>query len=100
LNFVGKSHPQSSIVFTYVLKSIIERISDIPNADKMMDRVAAQSPWVFGLEPSEIRSFLETFHLVVVEDIGDTDYQEKILKPLGRNLDVNAGERIVRATVV
>ena len=99
LNFVGKSHPQSSIVFTYVLKSIIERRSDIPNADKMMDRVAAQSPWVFGLEPSEIRSFLGTFHLAVLEDFGHADYQEKYLKPLGRNLDVFVGERIVHAMV-
>src|SRR5271157_4689022 len=32
LNFVGKSAPGSSIVFTYVLKSIIEHRSDIPDA--------------------------------------------------------------------
>jgi O-methyltransferase involved in polyketide biosynthesis len=65
----------------------------------MMDRVAAQSPWVFGLEPSEIRSFLETFHLAVVEDFGHADYQEKYLKPLGRKLVVFEGERIVHASV-
>jgi methyltransferase (TIGR00027 family) len=100
LNFVGKSHLQSSIVFTYVLKSIIERRSDIANADKMMDRVAAQSPWVFGLEPSGIFSFLETFHLELLEDIGHAEYQEKYLKPLGRKLDVFEGERIVHASVV
>jgi methyltransferase (TIGR00027 family) len=99
LTFVGKSHLQSSIVFTYVLKSIIERRSDIPNADKMMDRVAAQSPWVFGLEPSGIFSFLETFHLELLEDIGHAEYQEKYLKPLGRKLDVFEGERIVHASV-
>lgn len=99
LEFVGKSLPGSSIVFTYVLKSIIERRSDIPGADKMMDQITQQSPWIFGLEPSEIRSYLETFHLSLVEDAGSADYREKYLKPLGQDLEVFAGERIVRAVV-
>jgi methyltransferase (TIGR00027 family) len=99
LDFVGMSAPGSSIVFTYVLKIIIERRSDIPNADKMMDRVAEQSPWIFGLEPSGIRSYLETFHLKLVEDAGSADYQEKYLKPLGRDVEVFEGERIAHAAV-
>jgi O-methyltransferase involved in polyketide biosynthesis len=37
LSFVGQSAPGSIIVFTYVLKSIIERRSNIPDADKIMD---------------------------------------------------------------
>jgi len=35
LAFVGKSAPGSILVFTYVLKSIIERRSDIPGADHL-----------------------------------------------------------------
>jgi methyltransferase (TIGR00027 family) len=99
LDFVGKSAPGSSIVFTYVLKSIIERRSDIPNADKMMDRVAEQSPWIFGLEPSGIQHYLETFHLFLVDEVGSVDYQEKYLSPLGRVMEVFAGERIAHAVV-
>ena len=99
LAFVGKSAPGSIIVFTYVLKSIIERRSDIPDADHMMDVVAQQSPWVFGLEPSSIPAFLKQFHLALIADVGDADYQEKYLKPLGRSLIVFEGERIVQATV-
>jgi methyltransferase (TIGR00027 family) len=99
LTFVGKSAPGSVIVFTYVLKSIIERRSDIPGADHMMDVVAQNAPWVFGLEPSEIPEFLKAFHLVLIADVGNADYQEKYLKPLGRNLVVSEGERIVHATV-
>jgi methyltransferase (TIGR00027 family) len=99
LDFVGKSAPGSSIVFTYVLKSIIERRSDIPNADRMMDRVAEQAPWIFGLEPSGIQPYLEIFHLLLVEDVGSADYQEKYLKPLGRDMEVFEGERIAHAVV-
>jgi methyltransferase (TIGR00027 family) len=100
LDFVGKSAPGSSIVFTYVLKSIIERRSDIPNANRMMDRVAEQAPWIFGLEPSGIQSYLAAFHLALVEDVGSTDYKERYLKPLGRDTEsVFAGERIARTVV-
>jgi methyltransferase (TIGR00027 family) len=100
LGFVGKSAPGSVIVFTYVLKSVIERRSDIPGADHMMDIVARSSPWVFGLEPSGLPAFLEPFHLTLVEDVGDADYQEKYLKPVGRDLVVFEGERIVQAAII
>jgi methyltransferase (TIGR00027 family) len=99
LLFVGKSAPGSLLLFTYVLKSIIERRSDIPGADHMMDVVSQQSPWVFGLEPSNISAFLKPFHLTLIADVGYADYQEKYLKPLGRNLVVSEVERIVQATV-
>jgi methyltransferase (TIGR00027 family) len=99
LAFVGKSAPGSIVVFTYVLKSIIERRSDIPGAAHMMDVVAEQAPWVFGLEPSGVPDFLKPFHLALIADVGNVDYQEKYLKPLKRPLTVSEGERIVQAIV-
>lgn len=99
LAFVGKSASGSIIVFTYVLKSIIERRSDIPGVDHLMDTVAKQSPWVFGLEPSDIPHFLKPYHLSLIADVGNADYQEKYLKPVERNLVVFEGERIIQATV-
>ncbi len=99
LSFVGKSAPGSLLVFTYVLKSVIERRSDIPDAKKMMDTVANQAPWIFGLDPDGIRAYLQPFHLVVTDDAGSEEYKEKYLRPLGRSLDVFAGERIVQAVV-
>jgi methyltransferase (TIGR00027 family) len=100
LAFVGKSAPVSMLVFTYVLKSIIERRSDIPGADHMMDVVSKQSPWIFGLDPASIPAFLKPFHLSLVADVGNAEYQEKYLKPLRRNLVVSDVERIVQAKVV
>jgi methyltransferase (TIGR00027 family) len=99
LTFVGKAATASSILFTYVLKSIIEHRSDIPDADRMLDVVAKQSPWIFGLEPSDIPDFLKLFHLSLIADAGSVEYQEKYLRPAGRKLDVFPGERIALATV-
>jgi len=100
LAFVGKSAPGSLIVFTYVLESIIGRRSDIPGADHLMDVVSKQSPWVFGLQPSGIPDFLRPYHLTLVADVGNADYQEDYLKPMGRSLVVFEGERIAQATVL
>jgi methyltransferase (TIGR00027 family) len=98
LSFVGESAPGGTILFTYVPKSIIERRSDIPDADKMMDTVARNGArWTFGLEPSDVRAFLRPFHLSPVADVGNADYQEKYLQPLKRDLTVFPGERIVQA---
>ena|SRR2546425_3205655 len=98
---VGTSAPGSILVFTYVLKSIIERRSDITGADKLMDVVAKQhAPWLFGLEPSCVPSFLKPFHLKLIADVGNAEYQASYLKPLGRNLVVFEGERSVHATVL
>jgi methyltransferase (TIGR00027 family) len=99
LAFVGNSAPGSIIIFTYVLKSIIERRSDIPGADNLMDQVEKDAPFIFGLEPSSIADFLKPFHLALVADVGNADYQEKYLKPVGRHLVVSEGERIVQAIV-
>ena len=99
LAFVGESAPGSIIVFTYVLKDIIERRSDIPGADHLMDVVAKHAPWVFGLAPSRVPDFLQPFHLALIADVGNVDYQERYLKPVERNLAVFEGERIVQAMV-
>jgi len=101
LTFIGTSAPGSMLLFTYVLKSVIERRSNLPGADKLMDTVAKQNaPWRFGLEPSEVAGFLKPFRLNLLEDVGNADYQTRYLKPLGRNLVVTEAERIARADVI
>jgi O-methyltransferase involved in polyketide biosynthesis len=83
------------------LQSIIERRSDLPGAAKLMDVVAKRgAPWLFGLEPSGVPSFLKPFHLRLIADVGNAEYQASYLKPLGRNLVVFEGERSVQTTVI
>jgi len=99
LAFVGKSASGSILLFTYVLRSVIERRSEIPDADRLMDVVAKQSAWVFGLDPAQVAQFIQPHHLVLAEEVGNANYQERYLKPIGRDLPVFAGERVVQAVV-
>jgi methyltransferase (TIGR00027 family) len=101
LAFVGNSAPGSVLMFTYVLKSVLERRSGIPGADRLMDVVAKNNaPWLFGLESSDLPSFLKPFHLSLTADVGNADYQTSYLEPLERNLVVSECERVVQAAVV
>jgi len=100
LAFVGKSASSTILLFTYVLKSVIERRSDITGATHMMDRVEKNGiPFIFGLEPSEIPAFLKPYHLTLVADVGNAYYQEKYIRPVGRELVVSEAERIAHAVV-
>jgi methyltransferase (TIGR00027 family) len=99
LRFIGKCAPGSIVAFTYVLKSVIERRSAIEGADHMMDVVAKQTPWVFGLEPSRVADFLKPFHLPLTAHVGAAEYEERYLKPVNRKLAVFEGERVAEATV-
>lgn len=51
------------------------------------------------LEPASIPDFLKPFHLALAADVGNADYQERYLQPLGRHLVVSEVERIVHAVV-
>lgn len=96
---LGNAAPGSVLACTYVLQSVIERRSDIPGANRLMDRFAQQAPWQFGLESDQIAAFLAPYHLRLIDDIGTEEYQERYLAPMGRKLDVFAGERVLYAQV-
>lgn len=100
LAYIGRSARGSALLFTYVLKSVIERGSNIPGADHMMDRVEKNGiPFIFGLEPSEIPAFLEPYHLSLIGDVGNAFYQENYIQPVGRELLVSEAERTAHAMV-
>jgi methyltransferase (TIGR00027 family) len=100
LAFVGKSAPGSVILFTYVLRSIIDGSSKIPGADKMLQRMEKNnSNWAFGLEPGQVAEFLRPYHLGLIADVGRADYQRMYLRPLRRDLVVSDIERVVEARV-
>lgn len=101
LAFVGTSAPGSILVFTYVLQSVIERRSAIPGAEKMMEMMAKRgAPWLFGLEPASVASYLSPFHLHLIADVGHTEHQIRYFKPVGRTLVVSEIERIAQVSIV
>ncbi len=98
LTFVGGSAAGSAIVFTYVLRSILSDDARGKRAE-LRRGIDSSEPWLFGLEPAAVPSFLAGFGLRLVEDVGDADYQMRYLRPAGRRLEVDPGERTAFAVV-
>jgi methyltransferase (TIGR00027 family) len=98
LSFISRAKPGSMLIFTYVLRDVIER--RLPGSDKLMDRMIKQgSPWTFGLAPDKVASYLEPFHMKVMEDVGAEDFQKRYLDPISRKLVLTEAERILQAVV-
>ncbi len=101
LEYISKTCLGSRIVFTYVQKSVIDATSTLEGADALMKFTKkAKAPWLFGLEPLDIEKSLQQYNLSLIEDVGASYYQEKYLKPMGRNLNVFEIERVVLAKVI
>ena len=101
LSFIAKSSPGSILVFTYILKSVIDKTSAIPGADNLLQYFEEKDQaWIFGLEPSGLSDFLQQFNLTLVEDITASYYRENYLKPLKRDLPVAEFERIAYARII
>ncbi len=98
LAFVGKAATSNRIVFTYVLKSVIDKTSNIEGSNNIVDFMnKRKSNWIFGLDPDTIKDYLDQFKLKLIEDVGTSYYQENYLKPIGRQLNVSEIERIIFA---
>ena len=91
-NFISKLPNGSYLLFTYILRDVIERKTEFAN--KIMDwSVKKHFPFLFGVNPSEIKSFLRKYNLDMLEDVGTEFYKENYLKPIKRNISVYEGER-------
>ena len=98
LRFISKAATGSTVVFTYILKSVIDKTSGIEGANNIMDYFETKDQeWKFGLEPSNISEFLKPFELTLIEDVGASYYRERYLKPVDRKLDVSEVERVIYA---
>ena len=91
-NFISKLSNNSYLLFTYILRDVIERKTEV--AKKLMDWSEKHyCPFLFGINQSEIASFLQNYNLETVEDVGSEFYQDKYLKPLNRDILTLEGER-------
>jgi methyltransferase (TIGR00027 family) len=91
-NFLSKLSNNSYLLFTYVLRDVIERKNE--TAKKLMDWSDKHNcPFLFGINQTEIESFLKNYNLDILEDVGAEFYQEKYLKPVNRNILILDGER-------
>ncbi|MDF2882306.1 MAG: methyltransferase, partial [Clostridiaceae bacterium] len=95
LKFISKASSGSKLVFTYILKSVIDGTSNMIGAEGLLNLFeAGEQPWRFGLNPLEVSDFLSLYNLKLIEDIGTSFYKENYLNPIGRKLDISEIERI------
>ena len=79
--------PGSKIVFTYVLKSLIEGKNlhkDIKMWYKLM--VKKWHIWIYGIDPAEMGDYLSKYNLSLIEDIGSDEMKERYMKSVNLGL--------------
>lgn len=92
------SAPGSKIVFTYIQRDIIDESAQSELGRKLILLTQQLGePWQVGFNKEELPHYLSERGLAPIEDIGDSDYKERYLKPIGRQLNVFAVERIMLA---
>lgn len=100
LESIKRVAPESRLIFTYILKDLIDG-TDRHGADELYRRfVIKQRIWRFGLDPAEVASLLAPYGWAVISDVGPDDYTERYLRPAGREMPVMAIERFVRSTKI
>jgi methyltransferase (TIGR00027 family) len=90
----------SFIVFTYILRGIIDGSERVEASEKLLAELARQGePWVFGIDPAELSRYLAAHGLQLVEDVGAEHYRTRYLDPVGRRMNLFSGERVAVAQV-
>jgi O-methyltransferase involved in polyketide biosynthesis len=101
LKFVsGVSGVGNAIVFTFVRRGLIDG-SEQPEWYRPFASFASRvgSPLIFGLDPNKLEGYLAERGLKLIEDVGAVEYQERYLKPTGREMNVIDMERAAFAEV-
>lgn len=88
--YAGGLAPGSRLVLTYLPRGVRD--------DPRYAGWARRLRWRTAFDPAEIARRLTEEGLRVSADLGADEHQHMLLRPLGRTLDVFAGERIVTAT--
>jgi methyltransferase (TIGR00027 family) len=100
-DFIATIASGSSLVFTYIIESVIKKQSDIPGTNELMKYFEKRkSAWLFGIEPAFLQTFLEKYNLKIIEDVDTNYFQKNFLQPIGRQLAVTKIERTAFATII
>jgi len=101
LKYVAQAAPGSKIVFTYILKSLIEG-KDLNNATKKSYykwMVKGFKMWIYGLDPEDISDHLSKYNLSLIEDIGAEEMNERYMKLVDLGLSIFEIERMALAEI-
>jgi methyltransferase (TIGR00027 family) len=101
LTFVSlRSGIGSSIVFDYILKSVVQGSCQLEGATSEFTYMAKTSePFILGIQQSDIKSFLYERGFGSVKDVGADDLKKAYFKGRDENLRIKPWWRIVHAIV-
>ncbi len=101
MKYVAQAAPGSKIVFSYILKSLIEGKDLNDTARKGMYKwmVKGFKMWIYGLDPAEMSDYLSKYSLSLIEDIGSEEMDERYMKLVNLGLSVFEVERIALAEI-
>lgn len=99
LAYVGAAAPGSALALTYALPHLVGGHRGQGWMLTIGLTGGDDEPWVFGADPATMRGLLEDSGLWVLDDVGEAEYQSRYLRPEGRRLAVNPGERAALAVV-
>jgi methyltransferase (TIGR00027 family) len=101
MKYISQAAPGSKIVFTYVLKSLIEGkdLNDVTKKSMYKWMVKIFKMFIYGLDPKDISDHLSKYNLSLIEDIGSREMKERYMKKVNLGLDVSKIERIALAEV-
>ncbi|MEU4245453.1 SAM-dependent methyltransferase [Actinoplanes sp. NPDC026619] len=92
---LASSAPGSRLIFTYLRRDFLDGTEDYGAAPARQEFVTKRHVWHFGLLPEETPKLLRDYGWTEHEQVGPTEYAERYLAPLGRDVAVSPIERFV-----
>lgn len=89
--------PGSRLIFTYLRRDFLDGTHDYGAAPARHEFVTKRQVWHFGLLPEQTPALLRDYGWTEREQVGPTEYAERYLRSLGRDLPVSPIERFVYA---
>jgi len=98
--YIASTKTGNRVTFTYVLKALLDNPEEFPIYSKVVKQIEKRGvKWINGLDPDELRDYLKDYGLNLIEDVGEAEYRQRYLLPIGRDMAVMPIERIVLAEV-
>ncbi len=99
LRHIGRAARGSTLVFTYVNRSVLDKPELYFGADKLLSRLHAYGePWTFGLHPEEVEQYLGARKMRLVRDLSVAEVWKSVGRP-GSEINGYQFYRVASASV-
>jgi O-methyltransferase involved in polyketide biosynthesis len=89
LAFLSQAAAGSQLIFTYILRDFLDGTDPRGPAAKMYQEfVVKHRVWRFGLDPAHVGALLREYGWTEREQVGNSEYTTRYLRPIGRDLPV------------